>query len=70
MNNPTWDLSIFYQDFDDPRLTEDIRSIQPLLQKPQEIMDANLPVVQKLEALDAEILPITQDATVIHHNLS
>ena len=51
MNNPTWDLSIFYQDFDDPRLAGDIQSIQPLLQKPQEIIDANLPVVQKLEAL-------------------
>ena len=27
-------------------------------------------ILQKLEAMDAEILPITEDAPVIHHNLS
>ena len=51
MNNPTWDLSIFYKGFDDPALRADIDSIKPLLAKPGEIIESDLPVVAKLEAL-------------------
>ena len=51
MNNPTWDLSIFYKGFDDPALRADIDSIKPLLKKPEEIIESDLPVVAKLEAI-------------------
>ena len=51
MNNPTWDLSIFYNGFDDPALRADINSIKPLLEKPAQIIESDLPVAAKLEAL-------------------
>ena len=50
MNNPTWDLSIFYKGFDDPALRADIEKIKPLLKKPEEIIESDMPIVAKLEA--------------------
>ena len=51
MNNATWDLSVFYKGFDDPALRADIDSVKPLLKKPEEIIESDLPIVEKLEAL-------------------
>ena len=47
MNNATWDLSVFYKGFDDPALRADIDSVKPLLKKPEEIIESDLPIAQE-----------------------
>lgn len=45
----TWDLSVFYKGFDDPKLREDIDEVKALLDSTDALLDAQKDDVKKLE---------------------
>ena len=47
----TWDLSVFYRDFNDPALRADIDAIKALSQDGHQVLSETLPPVQKLERI-------------------
>ncbi|MBQ3169050.1 MAG: hypothetical protein IJB99_04755 [Clostridia bacterium] len=56
MNNATWDLSVFYESFQDPALREDIQKIAGMSKKADEILASDKSAAEKLtDALNASI---------------
>lgn len=56
MNNATWDLSVFYESFQDPALREDIQKIAGMSKKTDEILASDKSAEEKLaDALNASI---------------
>ena len=51
MNNPTWDLTIFYQGFDDPKLRGDVEEIRALAAGAEALIAREEPAGEKLEAI-------------------
>ena len=49
----TWDLSVFYQDFSDPKIREDINTIKTMLSSVDSLLEKEEPTVQKLEGIIA-----------------
>ena len=56
MNNPTWDLSVFYESFSDPLLRQDIEKIAAFSGKADEILASGKCASEKLtDGLNAAI---------------
>ena len=51
MTNPTWDLSIFYEGFDDPRLRSDAEEIRRLAESAEALIAREEATREKLEAI-------------------
>lgn len=51
----TWDLSVFYKSFSDPALRADIDTMKALTTEGHELLKADLPLVQKLEAVVCQL---------------
>jgi len=51
----TWDLSVFYQGFDDPALRDDIESVRRLAADGHTLLAAEMPVQEKLEKIVAQL---------------
>lgn len=49
MNKDTWDLSIFYNGFDDPALRGDINAVRSALLRAETMLQADEPAAQKLQ---------------------
>ncbi len=47
----TWDLSVFYKGFNDPALRADIEKLHTLIREGHELLTAELPKTEKLEAI-------------------
>ncbi len=50
---PTWDLSVFYQGFDDPALRADIQAVQAATAEGETLLATPLPEAEKLEKVVA-----------------
>ncbi|MBQ1255726.1 MAG: hypothetical protein IIX93_00415, partial [Clostridia bacterium] len=57
MNNATWDLSVFYNDFSDVRLREDIEKIKTLTSDVDALLVSDRPNAEKL----LEMLSVTRE---------
>ncbi len=53
MKESTWDLSVFYQGFDDPAFGRDLQRTQELLTQGQALLDSDLAPLSKLEKMIA-----------------
>ena len=51
MNEGTWDLSVFYQDFDDPALRGDIDAIRAAAEGMEDLLAQDRPEADRLEAM-------------------
>ena len=51
MNEGTWDLSVFYQDFDDPALRGDIDAIRAAAEGMENLLAQDRPEADRLEAM-------------------
>lgn len=59
----TWDLSVFYQGFDDPALNADLADIQALTEGGQRLLATDLSDVEKLEKLVCQLEALTNKLT-------
>ena len=51
----TWDLGVFYQNFNDPALRADIQAIPALVAQGHALLDAPLSDVERLERLVSQL---------------
>ena len=55
MNEGTWDLSVFYQDFDDPALRGDIDAIRAAAEGMENLLAQDRPEADRLEAIEGMV---------------
>ena len=59
MNDGTWDLSVFYQGFDDPALRSDIDAIRSAAEGMEALLSQDRPEADRLEAMVASLEDLT-----------